>query len=41
MKIDDIRFDDNGLITAVVQDVNTKEVLMVAYMNQEALEPND
>lgn len=37
MKIDDIRFDDNGLITAVVQDINTKDVLMVAYMNQEAL----
>lgn len=38
MSINDIRFDSNGLITAVVQDVNTKEVLMVAYMNQEALD---
>lgn len=27
----------NGLIPVVVQDVNSKEVLMVAYTNQEAL----
>ncbi|PKM64083.1 MAG: bifunctional phosphoribosyl-AMP cyclohydrolase/phosphoribosyl-ATP pyrophosphatase [Firmicutes bacterium HGW-Firmicutes-20] len=38
MSISDIRFDSNGLVTAVVQDVNTKEVLMVAYMNQKALD---
>jgi len=27
-----------GLITAVVQDANTRRVLMVGYMNQEALD---
>ena len=38
MSINDIRFDKDGLITTVVQDFSTKEVLMVAYMNQESLE---
>jgi phosphoribosyl-AMP cyclohydrolase / phosphoribosyl-ATP pyrophosphohydrolase len=37
MSMNDIRFDSNGLITTVVQDFSTKEVLMVAYMNQESL----
>ena len=32
-----ITFDDRGLLTAVVQNVRTKEVLMVAHMNREAL----
>ena len=32
-----ITFDDRGLLTAVVQDVCTKDVLMVAHMNREAL----
>ncbi len=32
-----ITFDDRGLITAVVQDARTKDVLMVAHMNREAL----
>ena len=32
-----IQFDDRGLITAVVQDAATKQVLMVAHMNREAL----
>jgi phosphoribosyl-ATP pyrophosphohydrolase/phosphoribosyl-AMP cyclohydrolase len=31
------KFDQNGLIPAIVQDVTTKDVLMVAYMNAEAL----
>ena len=35
--IREVRFDDKGLVPAVVQDVRTGEVLMVAYMNQEAL----
>jgi phosphoribosyl-AMP cyclohydrolase len=30
------RFGDDGLITAVVQDDATSEVLMVAHMNREA-----
>ncbi len=32
-----IKFDDRGLIPAIVQDNNTGEVLIVAYMNEEAL----
>ncbi|WP_342535078.1 bifunctional phosphoribosyl-AMP cyclohydrolase/phosphoribosyl-ATP diphosphatase HisIE [Lysinibacillus sp. FSL K6-1151] len=35
--IENIRFDEKGLVTAVVQDANTKEVLTVAYMNKESL----
>lgn len=31
------KFDENGLITAVVQDFADGRVLMVAYMNAEAL----
>jgi phosphoribosyl-AMP cyclohydrolase len=31
-------FGDDGLITAVVQDATTAEVLMVAHMNREAWE---
>jgi phosphoribosyl-AMP cyclohydrolase len=34
MKIpDDLKYDDKGLIPAVIQDWKTGEVLMVAYMN--------
>ena len=33
----ELKFDDRGLITAVVQDYYTKQVLTVAYMNEEAL----
>ena len=36
--IDQVTFDDNGLVPAVVQDAGTGRVLMVAYMNQESLE---
>jgi phosphoribosyl-ATP pyrophosphohydrolase/phosphoribosyl-AMP cyclohydrolase len=32
-----LKFDEKGLIPAVVQDYNTKEILMVAYMNEESL----
>ena len=35
--LDDIRFDDRGLIPAVVQQHDTGEVLMVAWMNAETL----
>lgn len=31
-----LNFNDKGLIPAIIQDVNTKEVLMLGYMNQEA-----
>ena len=33
-----LKFDANGLITAVVQDATTKDVLMVAWMNAESLQ---
>ena len=32
----ELKFDDKGLIPAVIQDFKTGEVLMVAYMNHEA-----
>ena len=32
------KFDANGLITAISQDEKTGQILMVAYMNAEALE---
>ena len=35
--LDKLKYDDNGLIPAVVQDVKDGQVLMVAYMNQESL----
>ena len=38
MKIDEIKFDDRGLIPAVIQDCRTNEVLMLAYMNRESLQ---
>lgn len=34
---DTLRFDANGLVTAVAQDAGTGEVLMVAHMDREAL----
>ena len=35
--IQSLKFDTNGLIPAIVQDANTNEVLMMAYMNAESL----
>lgn len=39
MKLPDtkIKYDVNGLVPAIVQDSETNEVLMMAYMNQESL----
>ena len=37
INFDDIRFDDRGLIPAIVQDAATREVLTLAYMNRESL----
>ncbi|WP_075982893.1 bifunctional phosphoribosyl-AMP cyclohydrolase/phosphoribosyl-ATP diphosphatase HisIE [Bacillus massilinigeriensis] len=34
---EDIKFDEKGLVPAIVQDVTTKEVLTLAYMNKESL----
>lgn len=33
-----LKFDDKGLVTAVIQDVQNGDVLMVAHMNREAVE---
>jgi phosphoribosyl-AMP cyclohydrolase len=33
----EIKFDANGLVPAIVQDANTNQVLMLAYMNAESL----
>ena len=38
INIDELKFDEKGLIPAVVQDFYTKKVLTVAYMNRESLE---
>lgn len=38
INMDDLQFDSNGLITTVIQDANSREVLMVAYMNRESLD---
>jgi phosphoribosyl-AMP cyclohydrolase len=32
------KFDENGLIPAIAQDADSGEILMVAYMNREALD---
>ena len=33
-----VKYDDRGLVTAIAQDVDTKEVLMLAWMNAESLQ---
>ena len=38
IKIDELKFDEKGLIPAVVVDAVTKKVLTVAYMNRESLQ---
>ena len=38
MELDQIRFDEKGLVPAIAQDVRTGQVLMLAYMNRESLE---
>ncbi len=37
LDINELKFDDRGLIPAVVVDAITKQVLTVAYMNEESL----
>lgn len=36
--LDQLKFDESGLIPAVIQDFENAEVLMVGYMNRESLE---
>ncbi len=38
MNIDELKFDENGLIPAIVVDAVTKQVLTLAYMNKESLQ---
>lgn len=38
MNFDEIRFDERGLIPAIVQNAATREVLTLAYMNRESLQ---
>lgn len=37
INIDDVKFDEHGLVPAIVQDAATREVLTLAYMNRESL----
>ena len=37
VNVDDVQFDDRGLVPAVVQDVENGDVLMMAWMNAESL----
>jgi len=38
LTINELKFDEKGLIPAIVTDADTKEVLTLAYMNKESLE---
>ena len=38
LDINELKFDEKGLIPAVVVDAESKKVLTVAYMNRESLE---
>lgn len=37
-RFDQVKWDQHGLIAVIVQDVTTREVLTLAYMNAESLE---
>jgi phosphoribosyl-AMP cyclohydrolase len=36
--VKELKFDSRGLIPAIVQDVDSGQVLMLGYMNQESIE---
>ena len=38
VNFDEVRFDERGLIPAIVQNASTREVLTLAYMNRESLQ---
>ena len=38
LRLDELKFDERGLIPAIVQDASTREVLTLAYMNRESLQ---
>jgi len=35
---DELKFNSQGLVPAIIQDIRTDEVLMMAWMNREAVE---
>ncbi len=37
VSLPEIKFDADGLVSAIVQDADTNEVLMMAYVNEESL----
>lgn len=37
MNIEDLTYNETGLIPCIVQDAQTKDVLMMAWMNRESL----
>lgn len=37
LSTEEIKYDANGIVPAIVQDAETKEVLMMAWMNAETL----
>ncbi|MFG6148049.1 bifunctional phosphoribosyl-AMP cyclohydrolase/phosphoribosyl-ATP diphosphatase HisIE [Halobacillus sp. B23F22_1] len=38
MNIDEIKFDEKGLVPAIIQDAQSRAVLTLAYMNKESLQ---
>jgi len=36
--LDSVKFDEKGLVTAVARDAETGQIVMLAYMNKEALQ---
>lgn len=38
LKLEDLKYDEKGLIPAIIQDSQSRAVLMMAYMNAESLE---
>lgn len=36
--LDEIKFDDRGLVPAIIQDYQSGDILMLAYMNKESLQ---
>lgn len=35
--INELKYDEQGLIPAIIQDINTSDILMLGYMNKESL----
>jgi phosphoribosyl-ATP pyrophosphohydrolase/phosphoribosyl-AMP cyclohydrolase len=40
MKVEDVKFDKNGLVPAIIQDARTRQILTLAYMNEASLRGN-